>query len=222
MGIPDASPEIYGALDGNTGTININYDIYYFGELMRYEIPEDLQLRLVGSIVRWKTRPVLVLAAGERLTVAVRDIIKGDIETVDPNDDRFDITSPPLGYCNEGLPLYISRGVLRQQKQGLDPQRLSIIFPSYNDEKSFRWNTYISLGKTILGEYPSFDESRESEAGLAWSRKTALGRINGVPVVLYRGDAVGLYNKKSNTVRLQPKFKLPPIIEAFSQYITVD
>jgi hypothetical protein len=127
---------------------------------LRYTEPNDIQMRLYNTVIRYNSRPVFVLGFGnDELHIRVHDLLSGIVhENVHTSDSDLDISSPPLGYCNLGeeAAVYVTRCPRRKQQQGFCPQH-AIVYYDREPSSGFKYNTTM-LGPMIAGIYPSFDE----------------------------------------------------------------
>lgn len=156
---------------------------------LRYELSDDIMRRLVGTVVRYKGRPIEVLdlaPSSGHLRIVARDLI-GDSSSspsfniiIHSSDVELDISSPPLGFSNaEEAPssIYVARQPTRSQNQGVYFNRLICYGDSVEQGYPF---TKKAFGRMVLGEYPNFSECADRIRGNKPNSSLAFGRYLGL------------------------------------------
>lgn len=158
--------------------------------------PEDLQMRLNKSLIRYKGRPFYVNdTAGAALFGIFTDT--GDGKDVALPDKDLDVRPVPLGYVNTPKgSVYCTRQPHRRYKQGLCAD--SLTFEGKYSPRELL--TSKPLAACVMNEYPSFKEAHDSvkkgKGALAFSRRFCVERDDsGVMFLQYRGSNVGWINK---------------------------
>lgn len=186
---------------------------------MRYESDKDIELRLNGSVVMYKQRPVLVQGVMGNGVVRVTDIIADTNADVKVGELDLDPSSMKLGYVlAEGKLFFAQRRPVRKFKQGLTRDNLFVFdaLEKPNDKdmigimRGGGGRPHIHPGsaafaRSILGEYPdvgtAFTKVREGKAkALPFSREWAVADKDDELCLLFRGDVVGYVG--ANSVKL--------------------
>lgn len=188
----------------------------------RYDRVEDVSMRLNGTICRWKGTPVSLKHIPGTFNCTAKDLVTEEETVISANSEFLDVSAPELGYVNLEVPVYLYRPTLRQQTMGIHPGNIFCIWPNGKSDKQISWNTFIPLASTILGQYPSFEEAARSSTGLAFARHMAIGIVRGLPLLLYRGDGIGLFEPETKTVRLSPRYNTPRVVAQVSEYMRVE
>lgn len=110
--------------------------------------------RLTGTVVRYDSKPVTILAMGGGKVIA-SDLVTGNQFEFKYGDKKLNIDPVPLGYINEGTSAYYACRcpVRKDWKQGLRGQTFRAIQIGYNTPIQ-EMLAMVNLGKTILGDYP--------------------------------------------------------------------
>jgi len=148
------------------------------------------------------------------------------------NSPHFNKFRPfPLGFVNiDSRCVYVERAPTRRTEQGLNSQSLSQIpvclgGNSYRDRQVGLLTN--ELADTILGNYPTIDETFEalnnpeiSNRGVAFDRKLALVRGPiGMLFLAYKGDIVGVFPQCDKTLlKLGDDFKYLTEVIAATEY----
>jgi hypothetical protein len=163
--------------------------------------------RLVGTIVSYKGKPVLINELGNAFA-SIMYLKDGKTETVNYNKD-FDLTPVPLGYSNyKGLSLYLARIPMRKDwKQGLRTTTTRCLF---NGEIYEGQVPFSELHKTIVGDYPTLDKAIEHVKlpqikSMSFSRAFAIDKALDI---WYKGrSAIGkIVNPKTHEYSLKDEF----------------
>lgn len=114
--------------------------------------------RLVGTIVLYKNKPVMINDIGGGF-VYIMYLKDGKKETVN-YDGNFDLTPVPLGYTNyNGLSLYLARIPMRKDwKQGLRTATTRCLLNGKEYEGQVPFS---ELHKTIVGDHPPLAKAIE-------------------------------------------------------------
>src|SRR5690606_34654000 len=95
--------------------------------------------------------------------------------TVHVNDPRLDVSSIPLGFINaQGTGIFLSRGPIRAQKQGVcfDYLKLFFLDPEAAAEKPISNTSLLtSFRKAYDGEFPSLSDSKGLAFAKTWGLK---------------------------------------------------
>lgn len=151
----------------------------------RYDNQNDVNMRLKGTVLRYRGRPVYCLGSFEDLRIQLEDIgdygKNGPPFIVHSSDADLDISSVPLGWANfEGYCLYLMRSARNSQRQGVNPGSLIYYDPAPRGDRSmarFVFNNHSDLyaiGACILGDYPSFKSLMGLKNGGAFHQEWAI------------------------------------------------
>jgi hypothetical protein len=126
--------------------------------MVNYEDYNYAYQRLVGTIVMYADRPVMVNNIDDEMIAHIKDLITGEGKYAKYDND-FDITPVPLGYCNiKKSAYYLSRSPMRKDwKQGLRAQTVRAVLSGLG-HVPFEELPNSALGLTIMNVYPSFEE----------------------------------------------------------------
>lgn len=131
----------------------------------RYDTPADVQMRLHGTIIRYKGEPVQ--AYHNKLDSLLLDLYtlrnRKETKDVHSSDEDLDISSVPLGFVNatKGKTFLANRVTARRQNQGLSEVNV-YIKDMYTSESRRPWPfSFADLADTIEGKYPKFIDSVE-------------------------------------------------------------
>lgn len=176
---------------------------------MLCKIPDrDLQQKLNATVCMYDGKPVWVEAVGS--SVVISDLPGGDNRrTIKASDPKFDISTPPLGYCDGDVVKYYSRIPIRRSVQGLSSrslrgERLPIRFNADRDggtnDRTFFTRQFVDM---MMGKYRPLEDTLkylrnkithhlDETLDAAVSRNIAL-QINklGIIHVFYKQDLVG-------------------------------
>jgi len=175
-------------------------------------------MRLHQSIVRYKNRPVLVLAATEASTnLCARPLDNIDDDKaafiINANDEDLDISSVPLGYVNtENDAVFVSRVPVRRQKQGVSTDNTVVNYHGVgNAHNDGLFGFHLKyLIATIEGHYPSVEDALaevlKDKRGRAFHRYFAFGKQDRYILLHQEGQAIGIRLRDADrpTVRLFP------------------
>lgn len=145
--------------------------------------------RLEGTIVRRGDTPVWIIRVRNDGTVTYQTVITG--KEGECHLDDLNLIPVPLGYINTekfGAVYVVRRPMRRDWRQGLRPLNMVPHDMHINPELI----PFPDIGRTIKGNYKSFDECRKAVEGgaksIAWHRDWAVGHALNV---FYRGRRVG-------------------------------
>lgn len=186
----------------------------------RYFCNDDVRLRLLGTIIRYKGDPFYVDDVLNNLKIQLTDYSSGPNyirDVVDSNDDEVDIASPELAYFqheNGKQALYPLRSPERQQKQGLEPRNLFYYEP-YHDG-----HTHIAITTSVISRITEmlkgFNYTPVSEAvknfkkpdfqSVAFDKNFALARTSdpSVQLLYHKMHSVGYCISSEKRVLLAP------------------
>ncbi len=185
-------------------------------------LPQDNEARINNGICRYEGVPYLIsLMSNTQLQLAPLYAKTGrEPFLVNINDQKIDISSPPLGWVNgKSSAFYLMRRPERNYKQSLRIQHLS----GYNHHGSSIPNDWIHTaifsknGEDMFTDtYPLYKEATgrlspgTKTTSVALSRNVCLGRDQEKPDkinVYYKLELVGELDVLNNTVRI-PKAEL--------------
>lgn len=181
-------------------------------EEFRYDNPNDVNMRLKGTILRYKGRPVYCAGAYDDISVSIEYIDGPDTANtfvVHSSDADLDISSVPLGWVNfKGFSLFLMRSARNSQKQGVNPGSLVYFDPQPRGGRStnrFRFENrheLFCIGSAVAGKYPSFKAVLELEQGGAFHAdwaviKPRVDPSSTVYTLFHKTTAVGVFSKKS-------------------------
>jgi hypothetical protein len=185
---------------------------------LRYNDTADIHMRLSSTIIRYRKSPVFIHGLGDKeLHVRAADLLSGQQLDIHSSDEELDISSPPLGYCNPGedSTIYVVRCPRRMQKQGFYPQ---YAFVYYDKQVSGGFKGPVtSLGPTIVGNYPSFEESvqrvkdnkNKKSFGRSYDRYFSIWKTKDSSLMRIKHliDDVGIYIPAEGVGLILPDFK---------------
>lgn len=183
----------------------------------RYDRAEDVRMRLHGTVVRYKNKPVQISASSStELYVKVRKLTDPSgasyfKESVHSSDSDLDISSPPIGYMNlNGYTFYVQRLPTRKQHQGLCGSVIVCYYESKESMDTIRAEDHIfgqEMSDVIENIYPSGIESLESMfrnsqiRSKAFHRRFALVHDEvGLIKLKHMTKTIGWVAPKSNTL----------------------
>lgn len=166
-------------------------------------LPEDLEMRLGRSLIRYKDKPFFVTEPGRNgRNCFLRGIftLTGEEDVIQlPNKD-LDIRPVPLGYMNlVAQTLYVMRKPQRRYKQGFSSQAFTTSGPGRINFMIRECIYSKSLAKTVVGDYPdmeqALDHTKKKKGSCAFHRRFAFyfDRDLGIVQLHYRGVPVGMY-----------------------------
>ncbi len=168
------------------------------------ENQRDASMRLAGTVVRFRGEPFYIrdVDGGDGgLTVRGKFLISGKlVDALKLGVEDWNFIPVPLGYVNlpRGDARFESRMPTRKWKQGLAKNHLR---HTQIDSRS--------LGKTILGQYPTLGRAKERtlerEVTTAFARNWALGGGANNIHVLYRDKRVG--RMEEDGIHLSPEYR---------------
>lgn len=97
---------------------------------LSYDTVEDARMRLLNTIVRYAGRPVYIKNIASKrsnsIVVTFDDLYDSNEFTVKLRDEKWDFSSPPLGYTqhDDATAVYCYRSPERRQAQGLHIERV--------------------------------------------------------------------------------------------------
>lgn len=152
--------------------------------------PDDYSARFNDSICRFKGEPYRVQVHSRTRFDLIPLTNRGDVITINPQDDDFDISSIPMGYMNHnGIAVSCVRRSQRRYTQGVTQRNVS--FFSISGERSPNHDG-ISVYSTavhamVMNSYPSVESAIETlrsgkAQSIAISRRVAL-EINRMGVI---------------------------------------
>lgn len=172
----------------------------------RYNNENDVTMRLKGSIVRYRGRPVYVGSTHGSYDILVTDLGTLEDRVIHSSDVDLDISSVPVGWCNSTKGLqYLMRTAKNSQKQGVVPQSLTSFMPLNGgqlDHFHFQGVEQLKpLARMINNDYPSVGQAIFPQGG-AFDREWALWnptwRTNVAYFTLYHKTIpVGTYYSKT-------------------------
>lgn len=146
-------------------------------------LPQDLNQRLHGGIAFYDGKPVMVSIGGDSGTsIFITSFPKeGELVEIDENDEKFDISSPALGWVNgKTRCLYVYRRPERKYKQTLSQSSVSFFNPLKNANDQNTFEDFVdnnsmffseAFKNMLLNEYPSNEEVFKAlDAGKVKSR----------------------------------------------------
>lgn len=187
----------------------------------RWDNGNDVHMRLNGSVIKYRNRPVYVNAEGHDLTVDTFDLINKEKHRVDSADEELDISAQKLGYVNDGKGdiYYPYRMPARRQKQGLSTDNCGQVYVdpvtrTVMDKGGFLAKNQLTsnaFGYMMMNDYPDVHEcvetlnKKQDWVGMAFGRKLALVRDDvGIIKLHYFNQPVG-WKKKDNTFMVPDK-----------------
>lgn len=179
----------------------------------RYDNTNDVNMRLKGTILRYKGRPVYCGGAYDNIHISIEYIDCPDkpepASIVHSSDVELDISSAPLGWVNfKDYSLYLMRSARNSQKQGVNPGCLVYFDPQPRGERAtnrFRFDHHselFSIGLCVAGEYPSFKAALKRDQGGAFHMdwaviKPRVDPTSTVYTLFHKTTAVGVFSKKT-------------------------
>lgn len=188
---------------------------------MRYETEQDVKARLYHTVVMHNKRPAVVIGTEGKDSVVLQDLITEKLTKAELSEVDLEPSHAPLGYVIDGGEVYLAmRKPARRYKQGLTGENLVVktFLQKEGMPQRARFN-YASkaIGRTILGEYPSVEESfqkaRATGKIVPYHRDWAVGTYDDELSIIFRGEVVGFV--LDNSVKLLPeRFYLKESLEA--------
>lgn len=178
----------------------------------RYDNSNDVNMRLKGTILRYKGRPVYCSGAIDDVRISIEYIDGQDTASpfvVHSSDVDLDISSVPLGWVNlKGYSLFLMRSARNSQKQGVNPGSLVYFDPHPRGGRStsrFHFENrheLFSIGAAVAGKYPSFRIVLGLEQGGAFHADWAVIKPRAdlsstVYTLFHKTTAVGVFSKKT-------------------------
>ena len=166
----------------------------------RYPSDDDANMRLKGTILRYKGRPVF---AGycEEATIHFNFLDTGNSGSCHHSDTDLDITPIPLGWFKpaEQPPIYCMRGPRRAHKQGLHLPSIKY-FNGKSLHQGLQHQSLTQLSKAFVPERKSF--SSLAREGVVLTRLWALVPLEKVGwfTLFHKYIEVGLYCRGSDTL----------------------
>lgn len=134
---------------------------------MRYLTGADARMRLHNSYCQFDGVPVFVKIPTDTLLAEIHDLVKGNIlTTIDPNDERLDVESLPLGYVDFGkTSAFAARLPYRQQKQGVCSDNTRIVKEHWlsrqRNQGTFGEVPFANAYNMFTNKYREFEEARK-------------------------------------------------------------
>lgn len=171
------------------------------GEDRRYNNANDAWMRLGNTFVKFDEQIFYTLEIENDQTITAYDPARPGSEIkFNANDSRLDLTSLKLGFINrEGTtkPTYLARTPVRQQKQGVDLERLRMFCIDKAAPASCSVNKTFQIGvmKLFSNEFPRLMEIESSTAfSKTWAVRTTSDKA--IKGVFHRTTPVGVFIEK--------------------------
>lgn len=171
----------------------------------RYDHPNDVAMRLKGTMVMYKGEPFFVHDIAEMNCVGYHPRKGTDIQSVHSSDSDLVIEAPRLGYINFSTgdaPVFAMRSPRNSQRQGVNLSSLSAI--GLDGEHIGGLNngspTMKAVAKMMANDYPSFEKAaalvKADEWGCAFSKDWCLCQTKSdkVQLLYHKGVSVATYN----------------------------
>lgn len=145
---------------------------------MRYLTGADARMRLHNSYCQFDGVPVFVKIHSDALSAEIHDLVKAEaIAVIDPNDERLDVESLPLGYLELGsTAAFAARLPFRQQKQGISSENTRVQKEHWlirgRNQQMFGDVRFLAAYNMFTNKYRSFGEAR---------RLIETGKIESIP-----------------------------------------
>ena len=127
---------------------------------LNYDTVEDARMRLLNTIVRYAGRPVYIKNISTKrsstIVITFDDLYDSNEFTVKLNDNKWDFSSPPLGYTqhDDTMAVYCYRSPERRQAQGLHIERVMYARNGEGfNERNSRYPNYSRLRFPIADDY---------------------------------------------------------------------
>lgn len=126
---------------------------------LTYDTVEDARMRLLNTIVRFAERPVYIMdiqAKRSNIFISFEDMYDGNTFTMKLRDEKWDFSSPPLGYVQHSAnaSVYCYRSPERRQAQGLHIERIMYALNGRGlQQGDNRYNNYRMLRYPIADDY---------------------------------------------------------------------
>ena len=179
---------------------------------------DELSLADIGqqynkNIIMYRGTPVYVQDVETRNEIIIRDLLTSVSSSVPFNLKDFQPHKGRLGMVNYNKSCgYLSRIPARKMGIGINVSNIHVIgitelhaTASHITQKSISQLNCVNVGKTIVGDYPSFieafDEVLNAEEGCiirAFDRQFAISTSKSI---YYKGVLVGTVTKKATTVK---------------------
>lgn len=176
----------------------------------RYDSSQDVNMRLRDTICRYNGEPVFIRGCtvtnddATGLSVEGRLILSGTPVVFHSSDELLDVESVPLGWVTsvQGRPFYICRSTKTSQRQGVNPQSMTVWCPVQRDFfPGFQWHNWqdlVPLAEAMTDKVYPIQKVVKQEYGGALNREWAL--VNPHPAkgrkfftIYHRSIEVGTY-----------------------------
>jgi hypothetical protein len=191
---------------------------------MRYLTGADARMRLHASYCQFDGVPVFVKVPHDMLAAEIIDLkSESVITTIDPNDERLDIESLPLGYLDfVGSAAFASRLPYRQQKQGISNDNTKVTHEKWLSQNRYADHfggvPFSIAGKMFRNEYREFEDARRRiESGgaesIPFNRKlcivTSKEKKSTLSCIRYAGKTMGFLFKGKKAALISDQFSDP-------------
>lgn len=191
---------------------------------MRYLTGADARMRLHNSYCQFDGIPVFVKIPSDTLVAEIYDLVKEQcIASIDPNDERLDVESLPLGYLDYGGSAgFASRLPYRQQKQGISSDNTRVSQERWllrnRHTHHFGDINWSVAGKMFRNEYREFDHARRliettSAEAVPFHRKlclvTSKEKRSNLSSIRYAGKTMGFLFKGRKAALISEQFSDP-------------
>ena len=173
----------------------------------RYTGAADIEMRLVGSIIKYREKPVRVVSYDDEFVFVSQigdtdeGFLRGDEGWVHSSSVYLDLTSLPLGYVQTRYDVFhLARKTLRRQKQGVHPDNVETQTSSGRPARISTLNllnsrSYVNLINHVYDPArDSFQRMMENVevSGVAINRKLAITRDEeGLMKLKHMGRTIG-------------------------------
>lgn len=168
------------------------------GEHKRYNNANDAWMRLGNTFVQFDGQIFYTLEIESNQEITAHDPSKGgSIVKFNANDDRLDLTSLKLGFVNrlgDTKPTYLSRTPMRQQKQGVDLERLRFFCVDKGTPTHLSADGQLKSGvmRLFANEFPRLMDIKSSTAfSKTWAVRTTSDKA--IKGVFHRTNPVGVF-----------------------------
>lgn len=181
-------------------------------------------MRLHNSYCQFDGVPVFVKVPNDILIAEIIDLkTESVITTIDPNDERLDIESLPLGYLDFGSSAaFAARLPYRQQKQGISSDNTRVHYErwliSNRHADHFGAVNFMTAGKLFRNEYREFEDARRridtgNAEAIPFHRKlclvTSKEKKSNLSCIRYAGKTMGFLFKGRKTALISDQFSDP-------------
>lgn len=171
------------------------------GEHKRYNNANDAWMRLGNTFVQFDEQIFYTLEIGSNMEIVAHDPSRGGSTiSFNANDDRLNITSLKLGFVNrvgQSKPTYLQRTPQRQQKQGVDLERIHYFCVDRGQVTHLSPDGQLKTGvmKMFANDFPRLlDVEHSSAFSKTWAvRSTSDKAVKGV---FHRTTPVGVFIEK--------------------------